>query len=60
MAEEHGSYAAPSSEHWKREPASLLENVNVASVRFVGSDGTEPEPIVVSGSTVSGSVTVHV
>ena len=54
----HGLGWAPSSAHSKREPASLLENVNVASPCLVGSVGTVP--IVVSGSTVSGSVIVHV
>ena len=52
--------AAPSRAHWKVEPASLEENVNVALVLVVVEGG--PELIVVSGGVVSGGPepTVHV
>jgi hypothetical protein len=49
-------HVPPSREHWKLEPASLEENVNVALVLEVEPDG--PVSIVVSGAVVSGSI-VH-
>jgi hypothetical protein len=49
--EVQASYAAPSSEHSKVEPASLEEKVRVALVLVVVASG--PEPIVVSGAVVS-------
>lgn len=44
--------AAPSRAHWKVEPGSFDENVNVALVLVVAEGG--PESIVVSGGVVSG------
>ena len=44
--------AEPSSEHWKLEPSSLAEKLNVAPVLAV-EEGGAPEPIVVSGAVVS-------
>ena len=48
----HALKDAPSSEHWKVEPASFEENVIVAFVLAVSGFG--PESIDVSGAVVSG------
>jgi hypothetical protein len=53
LGEVHASNAAPSSEHSNLEFGSLAEKVNLADVLTVVASG--PEPIVVSGGTVSGS-----
>jgi hypothetical protein len=47
----HTAYGAESSEHWKEEPDSLAENVNVAPVLVV--DPLGPESIVVWGGVLS-------
>ena len=53
----HDAKEAESTRHWNVEPDSLLENVKVGVVSFVGPFG--PPEIVVSGGVVSPACTVH-
>lgn len=57
--DEHGEYAAPSTLHWKVDPASLEVNANVAVGVVIVDPSAGPEVIVVSGG-VASTVNVRV